>query len=176
LAPTIVAPRLVRYINQHQPRFFMQIAKDRVVAINYTLKDDAGKVLDASPDGQPLQYLHGAGNIIPGLEKALEGKSEGDSLSVTVPPEDGYGERDDNLQQSVSRELFQGVESVEPGMRFQAQTQAGVQVVTVTAVEGDSVTVDANHPLAGQALNFDVSVETVREASSEELEHGHVHG
>ncbi len=154
----------------------MQIAKDRIVAINYTLKDDAGTVLDSSPDGQPLEYLHGAGNIIPGLESALEGKAEGEELSVTVPPEEGYGERDDNLRQEVSRELFQGVEGVEPGMRFQAQTQAGVQVVTVTAVEGESVMVDANHPLAGQELSFDVNIEGVREATAEELEHGHVHG
>lgn len=154
----------------------MQIEKDRVVAIQYTLKDDDGTVLDASTEDQPLEYLHGAGNIIPGLEKALEGRDEGEQLSVNVPPEEAYGERDDNLKQEVSRELFQGVESVEPGMRFQAQTQAGVQIVTVTEVEGESVTVDANHPLAGQALNFEVAVDKVREATDEEKAAGQVQG
>lgn len=154
----------------------MQIEKDCVVAIQYTLKDDDGTVLDSSSEGQPLEYLHGAGNIIPGLEKALEGRDEGEELTVNVPPEEAYGERDDNLKQEVSLELFQGVESVEPGMRFQAQTQAGVQIVTVTEVEGESVTVDANHPLAGQALNFEVAVDKVREATDEEKEAGQVQG
>lgn len=153
----------------------MQIAKDKVVAISYTLRDASGDVLDQSPEGQPLEYLHGAGNIIPGLEKALEGQETGADLSVEVPPADAYGERDENLHQAVSPDLFQGVEKVEAGMRFQAQTQEGVQIVTVTEVQDDSVTVDANHPLAGQTLNFAVNVESVREATEEELEHGHVH-
>ncbi|RZU99037.1 FKBP-type peptidyl-prolyl cis-trans isomerase [Spiribacter vilamensis] len=153
----------------------MQIEKNAVVAIDYTLRDTEGEVLDASPEGQPLQYLHGAGNIIPGLETALEGKAAGDDVEVTVPPEEGYGERDDRLQQDVPKSMFEGVDTVEAGMRFQAQTQSGTQVVTVAAVSGDSVTVDANHPLAGQTLNFKVKVSEVREASDEELEHGHVH-
>ncbi|MCS4503534.1 peptidylprolyl isomerase [Arhodomonas aquaeolei] len=153
----------------------MQISKDKVVAIDYTLKDNDGEVLDASPEGQPLQYLHGAGNIIPGLENALEGKAAGDDVSVTVEPAEAYGERDDRLQQEVPMEMFQGVDKVEPGMRFQAQTQAGTQVVTVAAVDGETVTVDANHPLAGQTLNFEVKVSEVREATNEELEHGHIH-
>ncbi|WP_435104889.1 FKBP-type peptidyl-prolyl cis-trans isomerase [Arhodomonas sp. AD133] len=153
----------------------MQISKDKVVAINYTLRDSEGEVLDTSPEGEPLQYVHGAGNIIPGLENALEGKEPGDDLSVTVPPEEAYGERDDRLQQDVPLEMFQGVDKVEPGMRFQAQTEGGTQIVTVAAVEDDKVTVDANHPLAGQTLNFEVKVSEVREASDEELEHGHVH-
>lgn len=154
----------------------MQVAKDKVVAINYTLRDDEGAILDTSPDGSPLEYLHGAGNIIPGLEKALEGKQTGEDLAVTVAPEDGYGQRDDNLQQQVPKNLFEGIERIEPGMRFQAQTPGGVQIVTVKEVEDDQVTVDANHPLAGQTLNFEVKVENVREATGEELEHGHVHG
>ncbi|MQM40143.1 FKBP-type peptidyl-prolyl cis-trans isomerase SlyD [wastewater metagenome] len=153
----------------------MQISKDKVVAIDYTLKDNDGEVLDASPEGQPLQYLHGAGNIIPGLENALEGKAAGDDVSVTVEPAEAYGQRDDRLQQEVPMEMFQGVDKVEPGMRFQAQTQAGTQVVTVAAVDGETVTVDANHPLAGQTLNFEVKVSEVREATNEELEHGHIH-
>jgi FKBP-type peptidyl-prolyl cis-trans isomerase SlyD len=153
----------------------MQIEKNAVVAIDYTLRDTEGDVLDASPEGQPLQYLHGAGNIIPGLEKALEGKTAGEDLDVNIPPEDAYGERDDRLQQDVPLSMFEGVDNVEAGMRFQAQTQSGTQVVTVAAVSGDSITVDANHPLAGQTLNFKVKVSDVREASDEELEHGHVH-
>ncbi|HKJ94704.1 MAG TPA: peptidylprolyl isomerase [Gammaproteobacteria bacterium] len=153
----------------------MQVAKDTVVAIDYTLKDDDGSVVDASQEGQPLEYLHGAGNIIPGLEKALEGKQAGDDVSVTVQPTEAYGERNDDLQQEVPKDLFQGVDKIEPGMRFQAETQQGTQVVTVTAVEDDTVTVDANHPLAGQTLNFEVNVSNVRPATAEELEHGHVH-
>jgi len=153
----------------------MQIAENAVVAIDYTLRDTDGEVIDASPEGQPLQYLHGAGNIIPGLEKALEGKTAGEYVDVNIPPEEAYGERDDRLQQDVPLSMFEGVDNVEAGMRFQAQTQSGTQVVTVAAVSGDSITVDANHPLAGQTLNFKVKVSEVREASSEEIEHGHVH-
>ena len=153
----------------------MQIADNAVVAIDYTLRDTEGEVIDASPEGQPLQYLHGAGNIIPGLEKALEGKAAGEDIDVNIPPEEAYGERDDRLQQDVPLSMFEGVDNVEAGMRFQAQTQSGTQVVTVAAVSGDNITVDANHPLAGQTLNFKVKVSEVREASSEEIEHGHVH-
>jgi FKBP-type peptidyl-prolyl cis-trans isomerase SlyD len=154
----------------------MQIAKDKVVSIEYTLKDDEGTLLDTSQGRDPLAYLHGAGNIIPGLEQALEGKQAGESLSVRIDPKDAYGERSDELQQVVPRQLFQGVETLEPGMQFQAQAEGGVQIVTVKAVEDDNVTVDANHPLAGVTLNFDVSVVEVRDANAEELEHGHVHG
>jgi FKBP-type peptidyl-prolyl cis-trans isomerase SlyD len=154
----------------------MQIANNAVVAIDYTLRDTEGEVIDASPEGQPLQYLHGAGNIIPGLEKALEGREAGEDVDVSIPPEEAYGERDDRLQQDVPRSMFEGVDNIEAGMRFQAQTQSGTQVVTVAAVSGDQVTVDANHPLAGQTLNFKVKVSDVREASDEEIEHGHVHG
>lgn len=128
------------------------------------------------PRARPLAYLHGAGNIIPGLEKALEGKQVGEQITVRVPAAEAYGERDDALAQVVPLEMFQGVERVEPGMRFQAQTSAGVQVVTVSKVEGDSVTVDGNHPLAGKPLNFAVNVIDVRDATEDELAHGHVHG
>ncbi len=154
----------------------MQVAKDKVVSINYTLTDDQGTLLDSSKGREPLAYLHGAGNIIPGLEQALEGKSAGENLTVRVPPEEGYGERDDRLQQEVPREMFEGVDRVEPGMQFQAQTPAGTQIVTVRQVSDESVTVDANHPLAGVALNFEVDVVEVRDATDEELSHGHVHG
>jgi FKBP-type peptidyl-prolyl cis-trans isomerase SlyD len=154
----------------------MQVAKNTVVAIDYTLRDSNGEVLDASQEGQPLEYVHGAGNIIPGLEKTLEGKASGDDVSVTVEPAEAYGHRNEDLKQEVPRDMFQGVDQVEPGMRFQAQTQDGTSIVTVTEVKDDTVTVDANHPLAGQTLNFEVSVSNVREASEEEVEQGHVHG
>jgi len=154
----------------------MQIAQNSVVAFHYTLTNDAGEVLDSSEGREPLTYLHGAGNIIPGLEKELEGKAAGDKVEAKVAPAEGYGELQEQLVQEVPRDAFQGVEGIEPGMQFQAQTEGGPLMVTVTKVEGDTVTVDGNHPLAGQHLNFDVEIAEVREASQEEVEHGHVHG
>lgn len=153
----------------------MQISKDTVVAIDYTLKDDEGAVLDTSEGKEPLSYLHGSGNIIPGLEQALEGKATGEELSIRVEPADAYGERSEELKQAVPRDLFKDVDELQPGMQFQAQGESGTQVVTVVAVEGDQVTVDANHPMAGVALNFDVKVQEVRPATDEEREHGHAH-
>jgi FKBP-type peptidyl-prolyl cis-trans isomerase SlyD len=154
----------------------MKISHDKVVSIHYTLTDSAGTVLDSSSGGHPLAYLHGFGNIIPGLENALEGKATGDKLSVTVEPGEGYGERDEGLVQAVPRTAFKGVKELAPGMQFQAQGPQGTRLVVVTQVTADLVTVDANHPLAGQTLHFEVEVSEVRDATSEELEHGHVHG
>jgi len=154
----------------------MQIAAQSVVSIHYTLKDQAGTVLDSSDGGSPLVYLHGHGNIIPGLESALTGKSAGEKLAVEVPPADAYGERDDRMVQEVPRRAFQGISDIKPGMRFSAQGQNGPMSVVVTRVAGDMVTVDGNHPLAGQTLFFDVEITGVREASDEEIAHGHVHG
>jgi FKBP-type peptidyl-prolyl cis-trans isomerase SlyD len=155
----------------------MNIADDKVVLIHYTLKDDAGAVLDSSDGGEPLAYIHGQGNIIPGLEKALEGRSAGDKLDVKVEPAEGYGVRDEKLIQQVPRRAFGGVPNVKPGMQFQAQTSGGhARTVTVTRIVGDMVTVDGNHPLAGENLNFAVEVTEVRDATEEELSHGHVHG
>jgi len=154
----------------------MQIAQDSVALIDYTLTNDAGEVIDSSNGGEPLAYLHGHQNIIPGLEKALLGKAVGDSLKVSIAPAEGYGEVNPSLVENVPSNLFQGVDQIEVGMQFHAQTGGGMQVITVTAVEGDTVTVDGNHPLAGQTLHFDVTVKEVRAASQEELDHGHVHG
>ncbi len=155
----------------------MNVAQDKVVLIHYTLKNDAGAVIDSSSGGQPLAYIHGQGNIIPGLEKALEGKTTGDKVNVKVDPAEGYGVRDDSLVQQVPRRAFGGVSNIQPGMQFHAQTSQGhTRVVTVTGVKGDMVTVDGNHPLAGENLNFDVEITEVRDATEEELEHGHVHG
>ena len=155
----------------------MTITQNSAVSFHYTLTDDQGQQIDSSAGQEPLAYLHGAGNIIPGLEKALEGKSAGDQLQVEVSAEEGYGPVQQELIQDVPREAFQGVETIEVGMQFEAQTgQGGAVPVTVTALTDETVTVDGNHPLAGKALNFDVTIADVREASAEELEHGHIHG
>ncbi|WP_024325963.1 peptidylprolyl isomerase [Thioalkalivibrio sp. AKL19] len=154
----------------------MQVAQNAVVAIHYTLTNDAGEKIDSSEGREPLAYLHGQGQIVPGLEKELEGKAAGDKVQAKVSPEEGYGEKIDAMVQEIPMDAFQGVESVEPGMQFQAQTENGPLTVTVTKVEGDTATVDGNHPLAGETLNFDVEIVEVREASAEELEHGHAHG
>lgn len=152
----------------------MEIAANRVATIHYTLTDDDGQVIDKSPQERPLSYLHGAGNIVPGLEQALEGKNPGDSLKVDVAPEQGYGQRNDALVQEVPREAFQGVEKVEPGMQFRAQTQGGPLLVTVVEVGDAQVKIDGNHPLAGRNLHFAVEVADVRDASEQEKQVGQV--
>ena len=154
----------------------MQIANDKVVMIHYTLTNDEGDLLDSSKDQDPLAYLHGFGNIIPGLEKALTGRSIGDTFKIEIAPEDGYGVRDNEMVQSVPRSAFEGVDEIEPGMQFQAQSPDGIQLVTVIDIDGDEVILDGNHPMAGITLHFDVEVNDIREATREELEHGHVHG
>jgi FKBP-type peptidyl-prolyl cis-trans isomerase SlyD len=154
----------------------MSIQQDQVVSIHYTLKNDAGEVLDGSAEGEPLTYLHGHGNLIAGLERELTGKKAGDKLQVKIPPADGYGEYDKALIQKVPRRALKGIAKITVGMRLQAQTEHGARAVTVSHVAGDMVTLDGNHPLAGQNLNFDVEVADVRPASAEELSHGHVHG
>jgi FKBP-type peptidyl-prolyl cis-trans isomerase SlyD len=154
----------------------MNIADNCVVSIHYTLTDDKGVTLDSSEGQEPLNYLHGANNIIPGLEKALVGKVAGDQLRVTVQPEDAYGELNPDLIQLVPASAFQGIDDIQPGMQFQASGPEGqAQVVTVQSVTDQGVMINGNHPLAGQVLNFDVTVQDVREATAEELDHGHVH-
>jgi FKBP-type peptidyl-prolyl cis-trans isomerase SlyD len=153
----------------------MQIAAKKAVTFHYSLRDDADKVIDSSEGRTPLTYLHGEGNIVPGLEKALEGKQPGDEVKVTVPPEEGYGTRDEkNVQNIPRRKLPEG--KIAPGMQLRLQTNHGPMVVTVKAVQGDYVSIDTNHPLAGMNLHFEVKVIEVRDATAEELEHGHVHG
>lgn len=155
----------------------MNIAENLVVTINYQVKDTDGKVLESSDQNGPLTYLHGAHNLIPGLENALTGKTVGEALTVEVQPEQGYGPIMPELIQKVPHDAFQDIDQVELGMVFHAEGDNGqVHQVTVTEVESDGVTVDANHPLAGKTLTFDVSIEGVREATEEEVEHGHVHG
>ena len=154
----------------------MPIAKDSVVSIHYTLKDDSGAVIDSSAGSDPLTYLHGHGNIVSGLENALEGKEIGNKIAVTVPPAEGYGDYNKDLVQKVPLRSLKGIPNVRVGMQLQAQTEHGTRVVTVTHVQSDMVTIDGNHPLAGKPLNFDVEVTEVRPATEEELSHGHVHG
>ncbi|HET8554070.1 MAG TPA: peptidylprolyl isomerase [Rhodanobacteraceae bacterium] len=154
----------------------MQIADRNVASFHYTLTNDGGDVIDSSRDREPLAYLHGAGNIVPGLEKAMAGRREGDTFKVDVEPQEGYGPRHEELIQTVPMSAFQGVPEVKPGMQFQGNGPQGATLVTVTAVDGDEVRVDANHPLAGQTLHFDIEVTEVREATEDELTHGHVHG
>ena len=154
----------------------MSIETNHVVSIHYTLKGDAGEVIDSSLGGEPLAYLHGHGNLVPGLERELTGKRAGDKLQVKIPPADGYGEYDPQLVQRVPRRALKGVGDVRVGMRLQAQTGHGPKPVTVTHITGDMVTLDGNHPLAGKSLHFDVEIAAVRPATEEELSHGHVHG
>lgn len=160
----------------------MQITKHKVVSIDYTLTDDEGEVIDSSSGQEPLSYLHGEGTIIPGLETALEGRAAGDALKVSIPPEDGYGERNEQLQAEVARSHFDEFDDLELGMQFRVPTDAGngqqeeYHVVTVVAIGDDTVTVDGNHALAGVTLNFDVTVRDVRDATAEEIDHGHAHG
>jgi FKBP-type peptidyl-prolyl cis-trans isomerase SlyD len=154
----------------------MQISQDSVVSIHYTLTSDAGEVIDSSSGSDPLTYMQGHGNLIPGLERELVGKQVGDKLTVRIAPADGYGEQDDALIQAIPRSAFGGTNEILVGMQFQANSNQGPHTVTVTQVADDVVTVDGNHPLAGKHLNFAVEIIDVRAAAEEELSHGHVHG
>lgn len=152
------------------------VGDNLVVSMHYTLTDDDGNTLDSSEGNDPLTYLHGAGNILPGLEQALVGKTQGDKEQVKLDAKNGYGEIMQELIQTVNRSAFEGIDKVEVGMAFQAQGANGaIQHIVVKNIEGDDVTIDANHPLAGVNLNFDIEIVAVREATEEEIEHGHVH-
>lgn len=154
----------------------MTIAQNSVVAIHYTVTDSTGNQLDSSAGGEPLVMLFGHGALIPGLEQALAGKSQGDKFTSTIAPADAYGERHDQLVQAVPKSMFDGME-VAVGMRFRASGPDGRdQPVIILEVSEEEVVVDGNHPLAGIELNFDVEVVLVRDATAEELAHGHVHG
>jgi FKBP-type peptidyl-prolyl cis-trans isomerase SlyD len=151
------------------------IGKHSVVEIHYTLKNAEGEVLDTSADGEPLMYLHGTHGLIQGLENELLGKKVGDSFKAVIPPELAYGEVDPDLIHSIDKSMFRGVDHIEPGMVFTAQGEHGHQHITVKAVDGDKVTIDGNHEMAGQTLYFDVEVVSIRDATEEEIDHGHVH-
>ena len=154
----------------------MQITKHKVVKIHYTLTDDDGEVIDSSEGGEPLAYLHGVGGIIPGLEEVLEGKSAGDQFKVSVQPEDAYGDHSEELLHEVERSHFEDIDELELGMQFQVDADDGPMMGTVVEITDDTVTVDGNHELAGIPLNFDVTVGDIRDATQEEIDHGHAHG
>ncbi|CDL83457.1 peptidylprolyl isomerase [Xenorhabdus szentirmaii] len=154
----------------------MKVAKDLVVSLAYQVRTEDGVLVDESPVSAPLDYLHGRGSLISGLEKALEGREAGERFDVSVEANDAYGQYDDNLVQRAPKEVFVGVDDIEVGMRFLADTDQGPIPVEITAIEGDEVVVDANHMLAGQNLKFNVEIVAIREATEEELAHGHVHG
>jgi FKBP-type peptidyl-prolyl cis-trans isomerase SlyD len=154
----------------------MQIADEMAVTIHYKVANTEGEVLDTSEGDEPLAYIHGQGSIVPGLEQALLGKQAGDKVQITVAPEDGYGVHEPEKVQTVPRSAFDTETQIEPGMQFQAEGEDGEVIVTVTEVTDEEVTVDANHPLAGQTLHFEVEVVAVRPCTDEELAHGHIHG
>lgn len=154
----------------------MQVANKSAVSIHYTLTNSAGVQLDSSIGSQPLEYLHGENSIIPGLEQALTGKKAGDKLHVTIEAANAYGTYQSTMVQVVPRQMFEGVDKLEVGMMFHADVSHGTGMVTITNIDGDDVTVDGNHPLAGEDLTFAVEIMAVRPATAEELSHGHVHG
>ena len=153
----------------------MTISENKVVSFHYTLTNDNGDVLDTSDGRDPLDYIQGKGHIISGLEDEMLEKNVGDKFTVTIPPEKAYGLRDDTLVDQVPKNLFDGIDDIQIGMQFQAKTPQGVQLITVVGITEDSVKIDGNHPLAGEQLTFHVEITQVREATPEELEHGHVH-
>ncbi|MDC0075138.1 peptidylprolyl isomerase [Candidatus Thioglobus sp.] len=154
----------------------MKVSKDKAVSMHYTLKNDGGEVIDSSEGKEPLDFLQGHGNIIPGLESALEGANKGDKIEVSVEPEQGYGLKMQDAIQEIPRSALQGIDEVIIGMQLQSQDQDGnAFVVTVIEQDKEKITVDANHPLAGETLHFSVTIEDVRDAEAEELSHGHVH-
>ncbi|MGM0576511.1 MAG: FKBP-type peptidyl-prolyl cis-trans isomerase [Myxococcota bacterium] len=154
-----------------------EVATEKVVVFNYTLKNEGGEVLDTSEGRDPLPYLHGAGNIVPGLERQMEGKAPGDSFEAVVPPSEGYGERQEPGPQAVPRSAFPEDVEVQAGMQFAAQDAEGEMVpIWVLGVQDDQVIVDNNHPLAGETLHFAIEIVDVRDATDDEKEHGHPHG
>ena len=154
----------------------MIVEKDKAVSFHYTLKDADGEQMETSRDKDPMSYLHGANNIIPGLEKAMEGRSVNDEFSVTVEPEEAYGVRNENNVQRLPMKRLKGIGKVSVGQVLTLQTNNGPVQVTVLKVGRFNIDVDGNHPLAGKQLTFDVEITDIRDASDEELEHRHVHG
>jgi len=154
----------------------MQVANNMAVSIHYTLTNDEGEVIDSSIGSDALVYLHGKGNIISGLEKELAGKAVGEQFTVRIPAEDAYGEFMPERVQVIPRSMFEGIDHLEVGMQFHADVSAGPGIVAIVDIDGDDITIDGNHPLAGVPLTFDVEIVDVRPATSEELDHGHIHG
>ncbi len=154
----------------------MQITNNTAVSIHYTLTNDLGEQLDTTIGSEPLDYLHGQGNIISGLETALTGKEVGEKFNIRIDAADAYGELSDEMIQVVSRDMFDGIDKIEVGMQFHAAVNSGTGIITVINIDGDDITIDGNHPMAGQALNFSVEIMAIRLATKDEVEHGHIHG
>jgi FKBP-type peptidyl-prolyl cis-trans isomerase SlyD len=154
----------------------MTITHGSVVLFDYTLTDHEKDVIDSSSEGRPLAYLHGNGQIVKGLEKAMEGKKDGDAFQVTVDPSEGYGLHDPAKIVVVPADEIEGGDELEVGMQLETESDAGEQTVVISKIEGNNVTIDGNHPLAGMPLHFDIKIREVRAATAEETEHGHVHG
>ncbi|MDD1612881.1 MAG: peptidylprolyl isomerase [Methylococcaceae bacterium] len=154
----------------------MQVANNMAVSIHYTLTNDEGEVIDSSIGSDALVYLHGKGNIISGLEQALAGKEVGEEFTVRIPAEDAYGEFMPERVQVIPRSMFEGIDHLEVGMQFHADVSSGPGIVAIVDIDGDDITIDGNHPLAGMPLTFDVEIVDIRPATHEELEHGHIHG
>jgi FKBP-type peptidyl-prolyl cis-trans isomerase SlyD len=150
----------------------LAIDENKVVTFEYTLKNDSGEILDSSEDNGPITYLHGSGNIIPGLEAELEGKKIGDKFHASIEPEDGYGIRNEEFIQKIERERLSHLPKIEIGMQLQAYDEDGMQILTIVEISDTDVTLDGNHPLAGQKLHFDVEVTDMRDATEEEIEFG----
>ncbi len=151
----------------------MQITKNKVATFDFVVTDENGDVMDSSAHSGAFPYIHGIGYLVPGLEKVMEGRTVGERFSATIPPADAYGERDESLMMKVPMEKFQGIDELELGTQIQVGFEDGTQIMTVTDIEENQVTLDGNHPLAGKTLNFDVSIVDIRDATPEELEHGH---
>ncbi len=153
----------------------MKIIAKKVGIINYTLKNGNGDTLDTSEGGEPLSYIHGMKNLIPGMEKVLEGREPGEKFNTVIPSEEAYGNRKEDFVNQVPLSNFPEKDSVKAGVQFEAKSEQGSRIATVVDIQGETVTVDFNHPLAGETLHFEVEVVDVRDATSDELSHGHVH-
>jgi len=154
----------------------MKVEKNKVVSFAYTLKDDDGEILDQAGADQPLVYLHGVGGIIRGIESALESKSVGDAFEVSVSPEDAYGDYDDDQVRQIERQFFEDMEDIEVGSMLLLETEDETLEAEVIEIQDDFIVVDCNHELAGLNLHFEILVTDIRDATAEEIEHGHVHG
>ncbi|MCM1322358.1 MAG: peptidylprolyl isomerase [Bacteroides sp.] len=150
----------------------MKIADNKVVSLEYTLKDSGGEILDSTEISGPIDYIHGQNSLIPALEKELDGKQDGESFSVTLTPKDAYGERSQELIAEVPKSHFPADAEIEAGMQFEAENDAGSQLVTIAEVKDATVIVDANHPLAGKTLTFDIKISGIRDATENELQFG----
>ena len=154
----------------------MKVQNNTVVTFDYTLKDFEGNLLDSSSNGDSFAYLHGHGQIIPGLESAMNGRQKGDQFEVVVQPQDAYGNYDEELVAAIPKEQFGPGIEIEPGMQFNAERDGKHYLLTVVEVRDNHIIVDGNHPLAGMVLYFNIEVKDVREATEEEIQHGHVYG